>query len=339
MEKKLSIRIRQNDFKRVSKGGKTYKSIVEQISHDYRTEKIDSGYLTNPKNTNVYQSHNELRNDNNTLDIENVKDNIHKLFDKVKQDYKENNNNRSWQKKTKPFLTGVISFSSGFMLDIEESKIFNQKLNQFIQETFSQKLTCVLHRDEKSLHFHFTIFNYDFKTHKTIGRNINTSELQDKLFDFLNKQDLTYGHKRGESKKLTNAKHLEIMEGKKIELDNQSKIIENQKEDIKELENINKKQKNIMEELSSDIKSMREYNQNLENDKYKLIEEGKKIKNELYEELQNICEDIIKMGEEDKGQGILKTAQNYFNKDQDTRFNKLFKKAQNIKSAIQRNMK
>jgi hypothetical protein len=331
MEKKMSIRIRQNDFKRVSKNGKNYKSVIEQIMHDYRKEKIEEGYLLNPQNKNINFSNNELRNDKNMIDLENLKSNIDKLFEEVKKDYKENNN-RSWQKKTKPFLTGVISFSSEFMPNEEDSQKLHRELCNFINKTFTNILTCSTHRDEKSFHFHFTIFNYDFNQHKTIGRNINTSELQDKLFEFLDSKSLTYGHKRGTSKKLTKTKHLEVMEAKRLEIENQKKQIEEQNKVIEELKSTNETLKNDKQKLISDNKTLIEQKETIE-------AEGRKIKKELYEELRLICEDIIKMGEEKKGKNILQTAASYFDKDQNERFEKLFNKAQKIKSKVSKTSK
>lgn len=329
MDKKLSIRIRKNNFMRVRKGGKTYKSIYEQLLHDYRKESMDKGYLRRPENKNFYLT-NSVMEKNNCLDIDNIKTNIHKLFDEVKEDYKKHNRNCSWQKQTIPFLTGVISFSKGFMLDEQETAEFGMVLSEFIEETFSQKISFVIHRDETSLHGHFTMFNYNFNTHKTIGRNIDTSELQDKLFKYLDERDLTYGHQRGDSKKLTKAKHLEIMEAKVVEL-------ENQEEEIKENRMILKKNEEKLDTLEFENLMTSEENSRYkeENERYK--EENKSYKeigDTLMNELKNICEDIITMGEEEKGTNILKTAQRYFSKNQDERFNRLFEKAKKIKMRV-----
>jgi len=302
MEKLLSIRIRKNGFKFNKKNGKNYKSVFQQIEHDYRIEKMEKGYLKS-NNKNIYNSNNELRN-NGSLDFNNLEKNIGNMFEKIKEDYKEHNNNKSWNKTTKPFLTGVVSFSSGFMLDMDNSKDLSKVLNDFILKEFSQKLTCVIHRDEKSLHFHFTIFNYDFRTHKTIGRNIDTSKLQDKLQDYLisNKQD--YGHKRGISKKLTKSKHLELMDMKNLEL-------ENQKKEINIL-------KNKQEQLQNENNLLSFKNKNL-----------KKLSQDLYKDFTQIINDLIELNKESEVEGFVKKLNRYVKSENKEKLNKLISKYSN----------
>ncbi len=232
--KLMSIRVRQNNFGGLKKLKKYYKSMYEQINHDLRNEEIQKGYLTNPKNKNINTINSKIKNNDN-VDFKLLNKNLNKMFEDVKKDYKSNNNNKSWQKKSRPFLTGLISFSSEFMPNIEDSQKLHNELDNFIQSRFGEIITTSTHRDEKSLHYHFNIFNYDKKSGKSIGRSLDTFKLQDELFEWLNSKGLTFEHKRGIPKKETKAKHLEVMEAKRIENEKLTKENEELKKENQEL--------------------------------------------------------------------------------------------------------
>ncbi len=211
--KYLSYRIRRNGFKPNKKGKIFYKSIKQQIEHDLRLEVMEDGYLKN--NNRDWK----LWKKSLIVDNEVNEEYLEQEWKKCQDDYKEHSvNNRKLDLRTKPFLTHILSFSSGFMLDFEKTKELGQVIKDFVNEEFGGFLTIVGHRSESSIHYHISTLNYDFRTHKSIGRNIDTSLLQDKISTYLRERNLNYGHTRGISKEVTKTIHKELLEGRKVQL-------------------------------------------------------------------------------------------------------------------------
>lgn len=315
---RLNIRIRQNQYKRVVKAGTTYKSIMEELQHDLRFENTENGYLRNPQKGNLYMVNDKIYHNNEELDIEEIFDNHTEWLIKAKEDYKKNNANKTWQKKSKPFITGIMTFKEYFDIPEEERETFMNIVKDFLIEQFGHYLTISMHRDEKSLHIHWTMINYNFHNKKTVGRNVVGEDLQTDWYEFLKARNATYGHLRGISKKETKAKHLEVMASKKIEEEKLIAEIEQLKEEKAELKKSND--------------SLMEQNHllNIENQELQLEV------NMNLETLEQICEDIISMGEEEKGKNILATAIQYFNANQNVRFNKLFNNAIKTLEAVRK---
>ncbi len=241
----LSIRIRKHNLNQsVKSGGKYYKSSIQNQNHDFRKENIEEGYLNNPQNKNkVLFKQNELN--------EEMLSSLDKSIDK---DYKKHSyRNRELPKNTKKFLSGLITFSSNFQE--EHNGYYDKKINEFLKKRFGESLIyTVLHTDETTPHYHFQVLNYDFKTHKTIGKHIDTSKLQDELSDFLDSQ-----FKRGKKKKWT-MKRVSNLEGKikglERELEEKQNELNEQKEELntqlEELLNIG----HTNEEIKKDTKKL-----------------------------------------------------------------------------------
>lgn len=231
--KYLSYRIRRNGFKPNKKGKIFYKSIKQQIEHDLRLEVMEDGYL---KNSNKDW---KLWKKSLIIDNEVNEEYLSQEWKKCQDDYKEHSvNNRKLDLRTKPFLTHILSFSSGFMLDFEKTKELGAVIKAFVNEEFGAGfLTIVGHRGESSLHFHISTLNYDFRTHKSIGRNIDTSLLQDKISNYLKVRNLDYSHKRGVSKQVTKTIHKELLEGRKVQLKKLNDDIEDKIKLTDELQN------------------------------------------------------------------------------------------------------
>jgi len=263
MKKLLSIRIR-NSFR--NKGTKTpkkyYKSCIQQMKHDLRKEEMTNGYLKHPeKGIKILYGHNNL---NNKYLVE--------LEKKVDTDYLKYHKQRT-QKTMKKFSSGLITFSKSFNEDHNEN--YDKKIKEFIKQRFKDTIYIVIHNDETTKHYHFQYLNYDFNTHKSISKNINTSKLQDELDEFLGSE-----YKRG-IKQVKPSKHLDIL---------QSKIIEKERE----LERLNtlieERKQRVLKEIQDkryELKKEQVINKNLINvlnllyRKINSINEEKKTINEL----------------------------------------------------------
>jgi len=305
--KYLSYRILRNGFnfiKTTSKNGKVrkYKSAKQQLEHSLRIEKMDIGYLTNPKNQNLTSTKKGLVIDNKISD-----EYLENSFKLCQEDYKKHNN-KTLDKRTKPFLTHLLSFSSGFYLDFKQSKEMLQVIKEFLNDEFGSFISIALHRDETSFHIEILSNNYDFRTHKTIGRNLDTSKLQDKIQNHLEKHNVSYGHKRGIDKKLSMEKHMEVKELKEqtlknldIEIDKkikESEEISNNLKDIKDEYNemVSKYYdlKSTMKNIINGIKQIKQNKQTI-----KKLESIEKLINSYYEDiniddLNNILNKLLK---------------------------------------------
>ena len=225
-----SVRIQKHSMNKSHiRGGrngvtKYFKSYKQQMEHDFRIEKMDSNYLKRPNEKNKYHS----------FQSEKVGDIINQ-WEKIKSNHKKKKG-KSIQKQTKEVISGLISFSKDFDLSEEDRIKQFEIVKQFVKEEFDYPIYCVQHNDEKALHYQFCFLNYDNKTNRPLAKQINTFDLQDKVFDYLKKYNVDYGHSRGIPKEKSNSENRSIMEGK-----------------VKELEEENEKLKTIQEELLNNI--------------------------------------------------------------------------------------
>ena len=259
IRKKLSIRIRRNrfftKFGRNKKGNKVnYRGIKDQLAHDFRDPEIDwdTGYLLN---SDRFDENKYLGAGGKTRQelIDNTYQRARKLWIKAQADYKMDQG-RSLPSNTSEFLTGVLSFSRGFEAGDKAGDLVKTVAN-FIKEEFSQVVSVSYHQDELSGHIHFSLVNYDFKNHKTIGRNLDTSNLQDKIAAYLQSNDLDFGHTRGDSKQINenNNEHLEIMEAKykySKELDQE---IQDKQNAVRELNGLINEQRQDLNQKITDL--------------------------------------------------------------------------------------
>jgi len=221
--KKLSIRLRKNDWTTKytgepgGVGTKVYKGVLSQILHDvFERENVKKGKYKD--NKNFHKLNKKFGIDLDNFDEQETLKLLEAEWEEINNDHKTHKG-KKLPSNTKPFYTGVLSFSTDFMLDETESKEMLNVVEKFIQDRFGNYLTVSAHRDETSLHFHWTMLNYDYKNHKTLGNGLDkevTSMLQDEIAEYLIQNDVDYGHSRGESKEKTKANHNELWESHEI---------------------------------------------------------------------------------------------------------------------------
>lgn len=199
-------------------------SAVSQLFHDLRIRKPE--YIKEPavrlyfpgavgKETPV-----ELRGE----DIERLKEKkdalqeylkdvemqIHERFENLERG--KNKQRQSWQLNTKPFSSGVLTFSElARNVDIDKLWEYGLKSIQALGEKYKIKVLWVaLHTDETTPHFHYMFenLNADGRTfQRQLGRD-GCSKLQ----TFYGKQMEPLGFRRGIKKKLSGAEHQDLME-------------------------------------------------------------------------------------------------------------------------------
>lgn len=282
--KQMSIRIEKRFINKAttvgnpkSKKSRYYKSHREQYEHDKRSEIMENGYLKFPDktSTNIFKDFNNTGG--NTPDE--IVENSNKLVDIAKADYKENSyRNRNMRKNWKPIINGLISFSEDFHIDDEKNRQDQfSSVENFIIERFGKDAVVYINQqnDEKSLHYSFSVLNYDFRTHKTVGKYIDTSKLQTEISEWLKKDNQNYDHVRGT--KDTNAKNVPLAlhlknEAKQAEIISKKGIITNihiTKQVCKEfLEDVNIEDEHWNERDIKDIKKITEMLYKLEDRQY-----------------------------------------------------------------------
>jgi len=311
---KLSLRVRRNTTKTIQKDNITYRSITSQLAHDFRKEEIEKGYLSKPENTskNIYWLNNKVK-------YEDIEEDLNKRLLEIKKDYFDFHK-QVYSTKTKEYLTGVLTFESNFSLsEADAQKQFNS-VGNFLVKKFGAKclISLVAHKDEKSLHYHFSTFNYDFKTHKTISRYLDTSLMQDEIADHLSAEGLDFGHKRGVKKLESKAKHLEVRETQEIEKRNVAKQLEENNLKIIEL------QKEI-----EDLKAEKKENEN------NLTQSQKDLK-ELESQIMEIIKDIESMAEDKTTPtNFLNNLLRYIKTENKERLKNLLEKGKRAKAAIE----
>ena len=188
--KYLSIRMNKLKFHEGTQmGNKYYKSHFGdwgQMAHDLRDEEMDAGYLKKPDQTNL--------NYINKNDAEN-------LWRDCQNDYK-NHKSKSLDRRTKPVLNFLLSFSEDFEIPHAQREAHFKVVAKIVADKFGFDKILYLSQqnDEKSAHYSFSILNYDDEAHKTIARSMTPkvmSELQDWVADELKKRHADYGHTRG----------------------------------------------------------------------------------------------------------------------------------------------
>lgn len=251
--KMLSIRMNNNGWKTVKAKGRTYRSFSSQLAHDFRLEKMDKGYLKYPEREkeNLYYRHPRFQNVEN-LDSKEAMDVCQNICGTVEDKYKENNAyGRGLRSDTKPIITGVISFSTGF--DPEEKKEqLHKALCVFVKQEYGLILFGASHLGETSFHYHFITTQVN-PTDGSLNKHIDTSLLQDKLQTFLEERDLSFGHTRGVSKEVSNAKHLEIRDAQQKQYEEQKVEMEYLKIENTSLKEVNQELLNSNKEVSKDM--------------------------------------------------------------------------------------
>lgn len=320
MSKYLSYRIRRLGDTYKKKNSKSYKSMHQQIMHDLRYEKMQKGYLKDPATKNARIIKKGINSP------EKIKDFLASQKKKMFDDYKQHHG-RALDKRTHPYLSHVLSFSSNFTLTYDESVKMLEVIKKFVIQEFSDFISIVGHSDEKSYHIHINTLNYNFHTHKSIGRNLDTSELQTKIATHLVQHNMNYNHQRGVNKKSTNAVHKEIMESKREEIQNlEQKNIQISKES---------------EKLALEAQQINEINQTLRleiDDTKSSYNDILKQYNDLVSEMEFMIDEILSITDDTRTSNKMNKILNVMNgKIDETKINKLIKlrdRLQKTKTAV-----
>ena len=199
-------------------------SAVSQLFHDLRIRKPD--YIKEPavrlyfpgevgKETPVELREEDierLRKRKDALQeyLQGVEMQMHERFENMERG--KNKQHQSWQENTKPFSSGVLTFSElARNVDIDKLWEYGLKSIQALGEKYKIKVLWVaLHTDETTPHFHYMFenLNADGRTfQRQLGRD-GCSKLQ----TFYGEQLQPLGFQRGIKKKLSGAEHQDIME-------------------------------------------------------------------------------------------------------------------------------
>ncbi|NCB85743.1 MAG: hypothetical protein EOM44_14825, partial [Bacteroidia bacterium] len=165
----LSVRLKSL----YTNAGKT--SAVSQLFHDLRIRKPD--YIQDPavrlyfpgvvgKETPVELKGEDIerlkkRKDGLKKYLQDVEMKMHERFESMERG--KNKQHQSWQVNTKPFSSGVLTFSELVnTVDIDELWKYGLKAIQAVGEKYKIKVLWVaLHTDETTPHFHYMFENLD----------------------------------------------------------------------------------------------------------------------------------------------------------------------------------
>jgi hypothetical protein len=125
----------------------------------------------------------------------------------------KNKQHQSWQANTKPFSSGVLTFSElARNVDIDQLWEYSLKALKALGEKYKIKLLWVaMHTDETTPHFHYMFENLDAQTCRTFQSKLGRDGCS-KLQTFFGEQLEPLGFRRGIKKKLSGAEHQDVME-------------------------------------------------------------------------------------------------------------------------------
>ena len=222
--------------------GKT--SAVSQLFHDLRIRK--PAYIKDPevrlyfpgevgKETPVELREEDVerlrkRKDSLKKYLKDVEMQMHERFENLERG--KNKQRQSWQFNTKPFSSGVLTFSElARNVDIDKLWEYGLKSIQALGEKYKIKVLWVaLHTDETTPHFHYMFenLNADGRTfQRQLGRD-GCSKLQ----TFYGKQMEPLGFRRGIKKKLSGAEHQDVMESHFIAREKAKDEVKSLKKDV-----------------------------------------------------------------------------------------------------------
>lgn len=203
--------------------GKT--TAVSQLFHDLRIRQ--PAYITEPavrlffpgevgKETPVElrkKDVEKLRQKKDALAeyLKDVEMQMHDRFENMERG--KNKQHQSWQENTKPFSSGVLTFSElARNVDIDQLWEYSLKALKALGEKYKIKLLWVaMHTDETTPHFHYMFENLDAQTCRTFQSKLGRDGCS-KLQTFFGEQLEPLGFRRGIKKKLSGAEHQDLME-------------------------------------------------------------------------------------------------------------------------------
>jgi len=200
-------------------------SAVSQLFHDLRIRKPD--YIKEPavrlyfpgevgKETPVELREEDIerlrkRKDSLKKYLKDVEMQMHERFENLERG--KNKQRQSWQLNTKPFSSGVLTFSElARNVDIDQLWEYSLKALKALGEKYKIKLLWVaMHTDETTPHFHYMFENLDAQTCRTFQSKLGRDGCS-KLQTFFGEQLEPLGFRRGIKKKLSGAEHQDVME-------------------------------------------------------------------------------------------------------------------------------
>lgn len=200
-------------------------SAVSQLFHDLRIRKPD--YIKEPavrlyfpgevgKETPVELREEDIerlreRKDSLKKYLKDVEMQMHERFENLERG--KNKQHQSWQENTKPFSSGVLTFSElARNVDIDQLWEYSLKALKALGEKYKIKLLWVaMHTDETTPHFHYMFENLDAQTCRTFQSKLGRDGCS-KLQTFFGEQLQPLGFRRGIKKKLSGAEHQDVME-------------------------------------------------------------------------------------------------------------------------------
>ena len=203
--------------------GKT--TAVSQLFHDLRIRQ--PAYITEPavrlffpgevgKETPVElrkKDVEKLRQKKDALAeyLKDVEMQMHDRFENMERG--KNKQHQSWQENTKPFSSGVLTFSElARNVDIDQLWEYSLKALKALGEKYKIKLLWVaMHTDETTPHFHYMFENLDAQTCRTFQSKLGRDGCS-KLQTFFGEQLEPLGFRRGIKKKLSGTRHQDVME-------------------------------------------------------------------------------------------------------------------------------
>lgn len=216
------------------------------------------------------------------------------------QDYKkhyEEHTGQKVQKKTKPFMEGVIYFHNDEKKLIEKHK---NKLNQYAIKTinnlkdklnlndklFKKSFYMVRHEDEETTHYHFIVPNVS-NEYRTVQRKLTTKDLeklQDMTADTFKQLDKDF--QRGI--KGSKAKHKDFRQHK-YELEKEKRNLKKTKENLsKEIKNLKKDmKKSIPKDIYNYLNLTRRFYKNYKKYRDKGLKKHKKRANKYFKKVEN----------------------------------------------------
>jgi len=267
-----SVRIMKQQLnKGIKRGGRYFKSYKQQMEHDFRIEEMDSTYLKRPEEENKIHTWRSTK-------VEDIENDWEDLRNEFKKKHK-----KSMQKQTKETINFLISFSADFDLPEEERQRQYDIVRGWFEKKFDHPIYLIQHNDEKALHYTCSILNFDNETMRPLAKQIDTSKLQDEVFDYLKAHGVDYGHTRGVKKTISLSEHRSIMEAKVKELEAEIEAVRKEKEVA------------VIQR----------------NEVFKQLEEFKGQNEEMRKRLKEVLSDFIQLGLSYKGKdakGLMKLA-------------------------------
>lgn len=306
-------------------------SAMSQLFHDLRI--VKPGYVEDPRVRLYFPAFGDTPLELDENDIEQLrkkKAEFRKYLKSVEQEmrkrYEEkergkNGQHQRWQENTKPFSSGVLTFSElAKAVNIDELWNYGLKAIQTIAEKYKIKVLWVaLHRDETTPHFHYMFENIDTEECKAFQSKLGRDGCS-KLQDLCGKVMAPLGFRRGEKKKLSGAEHKNVMESHFIAREKVKAEIKELQEDKDSLQDkiggsldvleglLNKKERLIreLEALEVERKKLRRTKEEMLKETAEekaattaLQQELRKKRTELRERLNEIIQ-LIETTEEDK---------------------------------------